>query len=108
MNTKITTMMALTAILATALIFPNVGPADAAASSDKAKFAKIATKADTSDNLKPKAYGEKTKKAICYDKPCFDQTEEKKSELKIQKIKDIRKAAEHKKAIAFMKTYYGI
>ena len=97
--------MALTAILTTALIFPNIGPVEA---SEKTKFTRTAMKADTSDKLKPKAFGEKTKDTICNEKPCFDDSEDKKLDIKQQKIKDKKKAAEHKKAVAFMKSHYGI
>jgi len=102
MKTKTTTMIALTAILATALVFPNIGPAEAT------PFTKIAMKADISDNLKPKAFGEKTKNAQCNDNPCFDKNGEKQQGLKAQKVKDMKKAAEHNKAVEFMKTFYRI
>ena len=88
--------MALTAILATALVFPNIGPAEAA---EETKFTKTAMTADTSDKLKPKAFGEKTKDAVCNDKPCFDDSKDKKLDTKQQKIKDKKKAAEHKKQL---------
>lgn len=104
MKTKITTIMAV-AVLAAALVFPNIGPADA---SEIAKFTKTAMKADTNDDLKPKAYGEKTKQKICAEKPCFDQTEEKQSGLKKHQIKEMKKAAEYNKAFEFMKVFYRI
>ena len=104
-KTKATTVMAITAILATTLVFPNIGPVEAF----EMQTTKTAMTADTSDNLKPKAYGEKTKDALCNDSPCFDQVEEdQKTREKAQKIKDMRKAAEHKKVLAFMKNYYRI
>lgn len=101
MNTKITTMMAV-AVLATALVFPNIGPVDAA------EFRKTAMIADTSDDLKPKAYGEKTKKKVCSENPCFNQNGETHLEQKEHKIKEMKKATEQHKAAAFMKTYYRI
>ena len=104
MNTKITTMMAV-AVLAAALVFPSIGPVEAA---EIPKFTKTSMKADTTDDLKPKAYGEKTKKKVCADKPCFDQAEEKQQGLKKHQIKEMRKAAEYHKAVEFMKTFYRI
>jgi len=105
MKTKTTTMIALTAILATALVFPNIGPVEAF---EIPKFTKIAMTADTTDDLKPKAYGEKTKKATCSENPCFEQSDITPQGVKKQIVKDMKKATELQKAEAFMKIYYRL
>ena len=109
MKTKFTIMMALTAILVTVLIFPSIGSVDAstATTTEVSKITKT-MKANTSDELKPKSYGEKTKNSICNDKLCFDDNLRSQHGKNLQKIKDMRKQIENDKAIEFMQTYYKI
>lgn len=89
MNTKVTV---LATILAIALVFAAISPAEA--------------KKAINDNLSPKSYGIKTNYKISVEKTYPDNSEPKKSFVKSEQLKTKLKQLEVQKALEFVKKTY--